>query len=138
MKRPSRSLIQKDRIVLRERRPIVIVDDDPDFREAVSDTLVDEGYRAVALADGLSALEYLRREPPPALILLDWNMTPLNGLQFMAEFAKDPRWAAIPVALLTADAKADEKVKLASFVGYLRKPTQLENLLELVQRYCSA
>lgn len=120
-----------------DKKSILIIDDDLDIREAIADTLVDEGYRAVALGDGASGLEYLRCEPAPGLILLDWNMTPMNGLQFMEQFQKNLEWASIPVALLTADARVEEKVLRASFIGYLRKPMQLSELLGLVGRHCS-
>jgi CheY-like chemotaxis protein len=117
-------------------KTILVVDDDLDIREAVVDTLIDEGYEAVAVGDGAAGLDYLRDRPAPGLVLLDWNMTPMNGLDFMREVAKEPLWASVPIALLTADAKAEDKVKLASFVGYLRKPMKLPDLLGLVERYC--
>ena len=68
--------------------------------------------------------------------MLDWNMTPMNGLQFMEQFIQVPKWARIPVVLLTADSKAEEKVKLAPFAGALRKPMAVNELLELSERYC--
>lgn len=120
-----------------EKRLILVVDDDRDIREAITDTLVDSGYRAAACADGESALEYLRRSPAPGLILLDWNMIPMNGLEFMKHFSSEPAWAAIPVALVTADSKAEEKAQLAAFAGYLRKPMKLRDLLGLIERHCT-
>ena len=115
---------------------ILVVDDDKDIREAVVDSLADEGYAAVALADAPSALTYLRQEPLPLLVLLDWNMTPMNAPQFMAEVAKEPAWSAIPVVLLTADARAEDKAKQAAFVGYLKKPVRLRDLVRFTQIYC--
>lgn len=117
-------------------KKIMLVDDDEDIREAVSDTLTDEGFAVVALPDGAAGLNWLRTQPAPALVLLDWNMTPINGLQFMREVAKEPGWASIPIVLLTADGKAEEKVKLAPFAGYLAKPVNLDQLFEVIRRYC--
>ena len=116
---------------------ILVVDDDEDIREAVVDTLGAEGYEAVAVADGSTALAYLHSKPAPKLILLDWNMTPMNGPQFMLEFAKQPRWSSIPIVLFTADAHIEAKVELAKFAACLRKPVKLEDLFRLMSRYCA-
>jgi CheY-like chemotaxis protein len=117
------------------KRVILIVDDDHDVREAVADTLIEEGYEAVALADVPAALAYLRQQPLPGLVLLDWNMTPMNGLHFMAEIAKEPAWSGLPVVLLTADAKAPDKAQAAAFAGYLKKPVRLPELFRFAAQY---
>lgn len=116
---------------------VLLVDDDPDIREAIRDTLEDEGYETIEARDGQEALEYLRSHPAPPLILLDWNMAPVNGPQFMAEVAKDPALAKIPVVLLTADARAPEKSRSASFAGYLMKPVDLNALFGFLAHYCN-
>jgi CheY-like chemotaxis protein len=118
------------------RGPVLVVDDDPDIREALRDTLESEGYDAVGVTDGREALEYLRAKPTPPVILLDWNMAPMNGPEFMAEAAKDPVLSRIPVVLLTADARASEKSRSNGFVGYLMKPVDLDALFTFVGRYC--
>jgi CheY-like chemotaxis protein len=113
---------------------VLVVDDDPDLREVIRDTLADEGYETIDAADGRSALDYLRSHPPPRVILLDWNMSPLNGGEFMTEVAKDPELARIPVVLLTADGAVQEKAKRHPFVGYLVKPVNLDLLFEMLKR----
>lgn len=118
------------------KRTVLVVDDDRDIREAVVDTLVEEGHEAVAVGDGGAALAWLRQQPEPGLVLLDWNMTPMNGLEFMNELRKEPRWSGLPVVLLTADARAGDKAKLAPFVGVLTKPVDLDDLLSTVERFC--
>ena len=118
--------------------PILVVDDDQDIREAVRDTLEDEGYRVVEASDGGEALAYLRRVgEPPGLILLDWNMAPMNGPQFMAEFARDPLFSRVRVILLTADARVQEKATPGLYAGYLKKPVDLDKLFSLCEQYCS-
>src|SRR5207253_10552508 len=66
-------------------RTVLIVDDDPDVRDATVDALVDEGFSAHAVGDGPAGLDYLRRHPDTPLVLLDWNMSPMNGEQFLVE-----------------------------------------------------
>lgn len=116
--------------------PVLVVDDDADIRDAIKDILEDEGYRTAEAADGLEALSYLRANPPPPLILLDWNMAPMNGPQFMAEFMKQPESSLVPVVLLTADGRAEEKAGSNHFVGHLKKPVRLNDLFALVEKYC--
>jgi CheY-like chemotaxis protein len=117
--------------------PILVVDDDPDVRGAIHDALADEGYRSTEAADGQDALDYLRSNPTTPLVLLDWNMAPMNGPQFMAETAKDPSLSNIPVVLLTADARAAQKSK-NGFMDYLVKPVNLDALFAVIVRYCGS
>jgi CheY-like chemotaxis protein len=119
-------------------KTVLVVDDDWDIREALHDILAFEGYQTAEAVDGTTALLYLRSHPPPGLILLDWNMAPMNGLQFLAECERDPSLAGIPVVLLTADMRAGEKVRSIGFVGLLKKPVAVEVLIDLVSRYCAS
>jgi CheY-like chemotaxis protein len=120
-----------------EKGPVLVVDDDADIRDALKDILEDEGYRMAEAGDGTEALRYLRSHPPPPLILLDWNMAPMNAPQFMSEFMKEPVSAQVPVVLLTADAHAEEKARSNRFVGHLKKPVKLDDLFAVLERYCS-
>jgi CheY-like chemotaxis protein len=116
--------------------PVLLVEDDRDVREALRDALEDEGYLITEAHDGQMALDYLRSHRAPPLILLDWNMAPMNGAKFMDEVSKDPGLSKVPVVLLTADARAQENAKKHAFAGYLKKPVNLETLLETLRRYC--
>jgi DNA-binding response OmpR family regulator len=117
-------------------RKVLVVDDDPDLLEAMHDALTSEGYDSVGASDGKAALGYLRSNPAPGLVLLDWNMSPMNGEQFMSELSRDAALANVPVVLLTADARLEDKVRGNTFAGSLRKPIDLEALFALVDRYC--
>jgi CheY-like chemotaxis protein len=114
---------------------ILVVDDDGDVRDAVRDLLEDEGYEVGLAVDGLDALAYLRTQPMPSLILLDWNMAPMNGPAFITELAKEPGFGAVPIVLLTADLAAPEKAKTNRCAGYLRKPVELDLLFDVANRF---
>jgi CheY-like chemotaxis protein len=116
--------------------PVLVVDDDTDMREAVRETLSEEGYEAHVAADGGEALEYLRAHPVPPLILLDWNMTPMNGARFMEELGSDSALASIPVVLFTADARAAASAARRGFVGCVTKPVDLDVLFALIGQHC--
>ena len=118
-------------------RRVLIVDDDFDIRDALKDVLEDEGYVVDTAADGRYALDLLRAPPFPCLILLDWMMPRCDGPQFRTQQRAEPAIADIPVVLLTADARLSEKVSDIGAQDYLKKPVQLERLLDVVQRYCA-
>lgn len=119
----------------REKGPVLVVDDDPDIRDALRELLEEEGYAAVEASDGLDALRYLGTNPPPSLILLDWNMAPMNASAFMQELIKVPGHERMVVVLLTADARAKEKAALGGYAAYLQKPVDLDVLFSLLERY---
>jgi len=112
-----------------------VVDDDPDVREAISDTLQDEGYQVVESPGGNEALAYLRSHSPPSLIFLDWNMAPMNATQFMDEFTKDRTFDGVPVVLVTADVHASDKATTNRYNGFLTKPINLDTLFSVVERF---
>jgi CheY-like chemotaxis protein len=118
-------------------KTILVIDDDYDLREAIKDLLGDEGYRVAIAADGSEGIEYLRAHPAPALILLDYWMPNLNGAAFVQKVKAEAAWADIPVALVTADAKAGELVERLGIEALLKKPVQLDDLLALVERFAA-
>lgn len=114
---------------------VLIVDDDADIREALSDTLEDEGFEVATAENGAAALAYLRRDTRPALVLLDWMMPVMDGAQFQGELSADPQFVDLPVVLLTADANAKDKAMSLGIRGFLKKPVNVEDLLGEIERY---
>lgn len=119
------------------QKTILVVEDDADLREALCRVLEEEGYRAVGRANGREALDYLRGEPAPCLVLLDLLMPVMSGWEFREEQMKDPRLSAIPVIVLSAHVKADLFGKSLGVDNYLKKPLALDELLALVARHCA-
>lgn len=116
---------------------VLVVDDDADIREALEYVLADEGYDSADVGGGQEALEYLRAHPAPAVILLDWNMAPMDGSQFMAELAKDDALRRIPVVVLTADVRVADSLETGRFADCLTKPVDLRVLFEVLGRYAA-
>ena len=116
-------------------RTVLLVEDDYDVRETVREVLADEGYQVVVAADGQEALDRLRGGCAPFVIVLDMMMAGMNGLQFRAAQRADPALAGIPVVVLTANRDIERRAEELQAAVYLRKPAQLEELLEVLRRF---
>jgi DNA-binding response OmpR family regulator len=114
---------------------ILIVDDDADIRTAFKSALTLEGYEVEEAADGREALEQLRRSPI-GLVFLDLMMPGMNGWEFRAEQMRDPALARVPVAVLSGSGLPASKILALEAAAYLRKPPDLDELLNVVERLC--
>jgi CheY-like chemotaxis protein len=113
-----------------KRRTILVVDDDDDTRAIVRGVLEDEGFAVAEAVNGKEALERLRSDPAPAMVLLDLIMPELSGWEVMATLATDPALSSVPVTVMTA---ARAPFDLAGRRGeVLTKPLALERLLDVV------
>ncbi len=115
--------------------PILVVEDDAELRDALSDMLAAHGYRLHAAADGKEALAILTsRAVRPALIILDVMMPVMDGVTLLERLGEDASLATIPVVVLSA--QTQRATFPASVVGVLGKPLDLPQLLELVRVAC--
>jgi CheY-like chemotaxis protein len=110
---------------------ILLVDDDPDVREALAGALGDEGYSVACASDGPVALRLLAAGARPSLILVDLHMPAMGGLRLGRLLAHDPTTAAISVVFLSAD---DHPPELPG--EFLSKTAALDELLAVVERHC--
>jgi CheY-like chemotaxis protein len=118
---------------------VMIIDDDRDVREAIIDVLADASYQPLSARDGQDALDQLGAATAlPCLILLDVMMPGMDGWGFRQVQSADPRLGAIPVVVLTAHTNASQTAKRMHAAGSLKKPVELEELLAIVDRFCSA
>jgi len=112
---------------------ILIVEDDDDIREALTQILQLEGYVVREAANGREALDISAQNPTPSLILLDLMMPVMDGWQFRAEQMKDPSLSKVPVVVISADASVHEKVASFGAASVLPKPISLDRLLRAVE-----
>ena len=119
-----------------KRCDVLIVEDDFDIREVLTEVLADEGFSATGAANGKEAIEMLGDGTRPKLILLDLMMPVMSGWQFVAEQRKDHVLSCIPVVVVSADGNLRVKAESLGATGFLRKPIEIDLLLGLVKRYC--
>ena len=112
---------------------ILAVDDDADFREGLTDVLDEFGYRVRTASNGREALEALRREPPPDVILLDLRMPVMDGREFRREIASDERLSQIPLVVVSGSREVEGVAKSLGAAAVLPKPFGIEKLLESIK-----
>jgi len=118
---------------VRPTGPVLVVEDDPDQRDAVVLALQQAGYSVVAAGDGLEALEMLQAGTRPCLILLDLMMPEMDGVQFRKEQLKSSATADIPVVVVSAFGQLT-RAKSLHVADYLPKPVELDRLVAVVNR----
>lgn len=109
---------------------ILIVDDYRTMRRVIHNLLNRLGYDdVIEAADGASALAALRADKV-GLVLCDWNMQPMTGLQLLREIRADPALSGTPFIMVVANDRRDDIIALkqAGANGYLIKPFNAETL----------
>jgi two-component system, chemotaxis family, chemotaxis protein CheY len=113
--------------------PILVVEDDPDVRDALVLLLEREGYSVTCADNGQEALERLRAAPS-ALVILDLMLPVMDGFEFRVQQLQDPVIARVPVIVLSSGGDLSRKVEPLHVEACLSKPLDLERLLGVVAR----
>jgi len=109
---------------------ILVVDDEPIFRDLLKD-LLKKDYQVRTAKGGMEALELTLEEPLPNLILLDCLMPDIDGVAVCLQLKNNPRTADIPVLFLTVKNDIDDEVRgfEAGALDYIHKPISPPQLL---------
>ena len=118
---------------------VLLAEDDRDIRAVARLALGRAGFEVVAVASGDEALAEARQSLPDVMVL-DWLMPGLDGIETMAALRADERTAGIPVIFLTARTRTEDirRALDAGAIGYLRKPFNALTLGDEVTRLLSA
>lgn len=111
---------------------ILIVDDFSTMRRIIKNLLNDLGYTNTAEAeDGNSALATLAQGPFD-FVVTDWNMPGMTGIELLKAIRADERFKALPVLMVTAEAKREQIIEAAQcgVNGYIIKPFTAQTLEE--------
>lgn len=116
---------------------IYIVEDDSDIRDAFTEILSElNDYKVDAAENGRIGIDKLKTLTDlPDLILLDVLMPVLDGFGFRKEQLEDPRLAEIPIIVLSASHKITDLAEKMQAKAYLKKPINIEELLDAVEQY---
>ena len=113
---------------------IMIVDDDPDLRQALRLRLRANHYDTVNAVDGYSAIAQTYKEQPD-LIILDLGLPAGDGFVVLDRLQKDDKLSTIPVIVLTArDPQSSERRALqAGASAFFQKPADNAELLQAIR-----
>lgn len=113
---------------------ILVTDDDPDLRDILRSVLEPNGFQVFEAADGQAALELIRRQRPD-LLILDYNMPRMDGMQVCAALKQDVLLRHIPIIMLTGRGEVNQKVEgmEGGVDDYLVKPFEPQELLARVR-----
>jgi two-component system response regulator ChvI len=115
------------------RTRIILIDDDDLFRESLQQNLTDAGFQVTGFRDGRAALEYISGGGTGDLMLLDWKMPGMNGIQVMREVRE--KGLDIPVIFLTvlSDQMYEEAALLSGAVDFVEKARSFSILLKRIE-----
>lgn len=113
---------------------ILVVEDDNDLRDAISDTLLINGYGVSDANCAEQALEFLAANPCD-LVISDVNMPGMDGYQLLRRIATDQ--PQLPVLIMTAYGSISNAVQAIrnGAVDYLEKPFSTDKLMSIVEKY---
>ncbi len=113
---------------------IWIVDDDEAILDVIQIVLDQEGLESETIQDAQVIYERLKTERPQ-LILLDVLMSGIDGRDVSQHIKKDKKTTDIPIIIMTADIRADDKAKEAMADDFIRKPFDIDELVALVKKH---
>ena len=88
---------------------ILIVEDEKDIRDLIIYALQAKGYETISTDDGEKALKMLK-ENKPDLVILDWMLPSVSGLEICRNIRRDKNIKNIPIIMLTAKITEDDKI----------------------------
>ena len=119
---------------------VLVVDDYSTMRRIIRNLLTQIGFNNVdEAADGATALAKLR-ERSFGLVISDWNMEPMTGLQLLQEVRVDTKLKGTPFIMVTAETKTENVVaaKQAGVSNYIIKPFNADTLKKKIESVLGA
>ena len=111
------------------KKTILIADDEANLRRTLAEILGAQGYATVEAADGMEAIELLRKSTPD-LVFSDWKMPSAGGEEVLRYMRQDRRLASVPVIVITAFGSshaAIEALRLGAY-DFVSKPFDLDEI----------
>jgi CheY-like chemotaxis protein len=114
--------------------PVLIIEDDADIRDTLSEVLQGHGYQVATASNGKEGLEALDRIDRPCVILLDLMMPVMSGPEFLEAFHTDTGHDGIPIVIVSAYCELIEGCE--DIAEVIPKPMSLQRVLNSVHKYC--
>ncbi len=114
-------------------RQILIVDDDGMFRESLVRNLSDAGFATLAFADGPTALGHLSQAGAPDMILLDWKMPEMSGIEVLRHLRTLKIEAPVVFLTVLSDQIYEEAGLLGGAVDFIEKSRSFSILFRRIE-----
>ena len=114
---------------------VLVVDDSRAIRRIIGEIMKQLGFEVSEAGNGLEALQRLEELGAPDLVLVDWNMPEMNGLDFIKAVRANPAYSDLPLMMVTTETEM-ERMALAFMAGvneYVMKPFDKATILDKLQ-----
>ncbi|HBE68695.1 MAG TPA: response regulator [Planctomycetaceae bacterium] len=113
----------------------LIIDDSRATRRIIGEFMKTLGFETLEAGNGLEGLAQLKQHGNPDVVLVDWNMPEMNGLDFVKAVRAAPEYADLPMMMVTTETEM-ERMALAFMAGvneYVMKPFCAETIREKLE-----
>lgn len=110
-------------------KKVLVLEDDFDTRILMEECLNSIGYLPHSSENGLDALEHIRQDGLPDLIIMDLTLPMMTPENFMSEFRNIPGAAVVPVLVISGKSEIAEICESLKATSYLMKPIDLDKLI---------
>lgn len=113
----------------------LVVDDSRALRRILGDMLRQLGFEVAEAANGQEALRHLEQAGRPDVVLVDWNMPEMNGLQFVQAVRAEEKLRDLPLMMVTTETEMNQMAAVleAGANEYLMKPFGKEAVADKLQ-----
>jgi two-component system chemotaxis response regulator CheY len=117
-------------------KPVFLVDDSPTMLASMAGVLVGAGMAVEKAADAEEALRRLNARPALRIIITDYHMPGMNGVELIREIRKLPAYRFLPILVLTTESEQAKRdmARAAGATGWLVKPVAPDKLLQVLQQ----
>jgi len=115
---------------------IIVVDDSSTMRRIIKNTLARLGYKdVVEAADGVEAWNALQENPDIGVVITDWNMPNMNGLELVKKIRAEEKYKGVPIIMVTTEGGKKEVITAlkAGVNNYIVKPFTPQVLKEKLE-----
>jgi two-component system chemotaxis response regulator CheY len=113
----------------------LVVDDSRAIRRIVGDMMRRLGFEVHEAGHGLEALERLKEIDSPDVLLVDWNMPEMNGIEFIRAVRAQPQYSDVPIMMVTTETEMERMAQafVAGANEYVMKPFDQETIAAKLQ-----
>jgi len=117
-------------------KPVLLVDDSPTMLASIASILARAGVAVEKAGNGEEALAKLKPAPPLRLMITDFHMPGMNGMELIREVRKLPAYRFLPILMLTTESDQSKRdlARAAGATGWLVKPVAPDKLLAVLQQ----